>query len=148
MCVHKAWNLKRYNRNHCSYKWRLHRMITWKLLFDGEEIKFFTAKDLNLSNLFFWWGKWVNFWLLGSICPIPRVFHKASEDGKTVHTWWVQQFCDIFGKKGDVWHIILGDSPAGHGFVLRDLILIELFQISHNCVTECTLQTKFLLELI
>ena len=33
--------------------------------------------------------------------------------------------------------MILGDNPAGHDFVLRDLVLIELFQISHNCVTEC-----------
>ena len=38
----------------------------------------------------------------------------------------MQQFCDIFGKKGDGWHMILGDNPAGHGFVLRDLVLIEL----------------------
>ena len=35
---------------------------------------------------------------------------------------------DIFVKKGDAWYIILGDNPAGHGFVLRDLVLIELFQ--------------------
>ena len=59
----------------------------------------------------------------------------------------MQQFCDIF-KKGDAWHMILGDKPAGNSFVLRDLVLIELFQISHNCVTECTLKTKFLLKLI
>ena len=39
--------------------------------------------------------------------------------------------------------MILGDNPAGHGFVLRDLILIELFQISHNFVTEFTLQARF-----
>ena len=60
----------------------------------------------------------------------------------------MQQFFDIFGKKGDIWRMILGDTPAGHGFVSRDLVLIELFQISHNCVTECTLQAKFLLKLI
>ena len=60
----------------------------------------------------------------------------------------MQQFCDIFGKKGDARHIILGDNPAGHGFVLRDLILIELFQISRNFVTEFTLQAKFLLKII
>ena len=30
----------------------------------------------------------------------------------------------------------LGDNPAGHGFILTNLVLIELFQISHNCVTE------------
>ena len=44
--------------------------------------------------------------------------------------------------------MILGDNPAGHGFVLRDLILIEVFQISHNFVTEFTLQAKFLLKII
>ena len=38
----------------------------------------------------------------------------------------MQKLCEIFGKKGDVWHMILGDNPAGHGFVLRDLVLIEL----------------------
>ena len=60
----------------------------------------------------------------------------------------MQQFCNIFGKKGDARHMILGDNPAGHGFVLRDLILIELFQISRNFVTEFTLQAKFLLKII
>ena len=63
---------------------------------------------------------------IGKVFPIPRVTHKGSGEGGTVHTWWVQQFCDIFGKKGDAWHMILGDNPAGHGFVLRDLVLIEL----------------------
>ena len=48
----------------------------------------------------------------------------------------MQQFFDIFGKKGDNWHMILEYNPAGHCFVLRDLVLIELFQISPNCVTE------------
>ena len=33
---------------------------------------------------------------------------------------------DIFGKKKDAWHMILGDNPAGHGFVLRDIVLIGL----------------------
>ena len=40
--------------------------------------------------------------------------------------------------------MILEDNPGGHGFVLRGLVLIESFQISHNCVTEYTLQAKFL----
>ena len=44
--------------------------------------------------------------------------------------------------------MILGDNPAGHGFVLRDLVFIELFQISDNCLTECTLQAKFLSKVI
>ena len=60
----------------------------------------------------------------------------------------MQQFCDAFGKKRDAWHMTLGDNPAGHGFVLRDLVSIEIFQISHSCVTECTLQAKFLLKRI
>ena len=80
--------------------------------------------------------------------PIPTVSHKGSGEGGTVHTWWVQQFCDIFGKKGDARHMLLGDNPVGHGFVLRNLILIELFQISHNFVTEFILQAKFLLKII
>ena len=79
---------------------------------------------------------------------MPRVTHKGSGEGRTVHTWWVQQFCDIFGKKGDAWHMNLGDNPAAHDFVLRNLVLIELLQISHNCVNECMLQAKLLLKLI
>ena len=38
----------------------------------------------------------------------------------------------------------LGDNPARHSFVLKNLVLIDLFQISHNCVTECMLQGKLL----
>ena len=59
-----------YNRNDCSYKWRLHRVITWKLLFDGEEMKLLIAKDLNLLTGFFWWEKWVTFRLLSPRSPI------------------------------------------------------------------------------
>ena len=51
---------------------------------------------------------------------------KVQGKAEPVHTLWVQQFYDIFGKKGDAWHMIVGDNPAGHGFVLRDLVLIEL----------------------
>ena len=75
---------------------------------------------------------WVGFF------SIPRVSHIVSES----------QLCDIFGKTGDALHMILWDNPARHGSVLRGLILIELLQISHNCVTECTLQAKFFLKLI
>ena len=53
---------------------------------------------------------------------LGRVTDKGSSDGATVHIWWVQQFCDIFGKKEDGWHMILGDNPAGLGFVLRNLV--------------------------
>ena len=44
--------------------------------------------------------------------------------------------------------MILGDNLAGHCLVLRNLVLIELFHISHYCVTECMLQAKFLLKLV
>ena len=38
-----------------------------------------------------------------------------------------QEFCDIFGNKGDTsWQMIMGDNPTGHGFVVRDLVLFEL----------------------
>ena len=78
-------------------------------------------------------GCWVGFF------PIPKVPHKASGEGGTVQTWWEQEFCDIFGKKGNVRHMFLGDKPTGHSFGSGDLVLIELFQISHNYVTECRL---------
>ena len=42
--------------------------------------------------------------------------------------------------------MILGDNPAGHCFVLRDLSLIKLLQVSHNGLTECMLHAKFLLK--
>ena len=64
---------------------------------------------------------WVGF------SPIPRSSHKKLGERRAVHTWWVQQFFDIFVKKGDTLHLILGDNPAVHCFVLRDLVLIELF---------------------
>ena len=60
----------------------------------------------------------------------------------------MQQFCDIFRKKADAWHMILGDNSAGHGFVLKDLVLIELCQMSHNFVIEVTVLAKLLLKLI
>ena len=56
----------------------------------------------------------------------------------------MQQVFDIFG---DTKHVILEYNPAGHCFVLRDLFLIVLIQISHNCVTERMLQEKFLLKI-
>ena len=113
-----------------------------------EEMKLLIAKDVNLLREIFLMGEKSNFWLLARIFSIPRTLHIGSGQGGAVHTWCVQQFCDIFNKKGDAWHMILGDNPTGHGFVLRDLVLTEDFQISHNCVTECTLQAKFLLKFI
>ena len=57
-------------------------------------------------------------------------------------------FVTFLVKNGDIYHTILGDNPDRHGIVLRDLVLMELFQITHHCVTECTLQAKSLLKLI
>ena len=45
-------------------------------------------------------------------------------------------FFDILGKKGDTWHMILEYNPTGNCFVLRKLVLIKFFQVSHNSVTE------------
>ena len=124
----KIW----YNRNDCSYKWRLHRMITWKLLFDGEEMKLLIAKDLNVLRGIFWWVEWVNFCLLGRIFPHPQGFPQRFRGRENnLH---------LFGKKGNAWRVILEDNPA--------LVLIGLFQINHNCLTEFTLQATFLLKLI
>ena len=62
---------------------------------------------------------------------------KGSGKRGTVHTWRVQQFFEVFGKKGDTSHMTLEYNLDGHCFVLlRDLVLIELYQISHKCVTE------------
>ena len=86
--------------------------------FDSKRFKSITG-DFSDGGNEQTFGCWVGFF------PIARVTHKVSGKGGTVHmTWWVQQFCDIFSKKGDAWHMIPGDNPAGHGFVLRDLVLI------------------------
>ena len=96
--------------------------------FDSERFKSIKRNFSDGKNELIF-GSWVRFF------PIPRVSHKGSVEGRTVHTWWVKQYFDIFGKKEDTWRMILGYN-SGHCFVLRDLVLIELFKISHNCVTE------------
>ena len=57
---------------------------------------------------------------------IPRISWKGSGEGGTVHTWWREQRNikggEIFGRRGNTRGIILGDNPAGHGFVLWDLV--------------------------
>ena len=86
-------------------------MITWKLLFDGEEMKLLTAKELNLlREIFLMWEM-----SRVGLFPIPRVTHIGSGEGGTLHTWWVQEFFDILGKKGDAWHMILGGNPGIKG---------------------------------
>ena len=46
-CVHKEHEIKtkRYRSNDYSYKWSFHWVITWKLLFSGED-----------GRINFWWG--------------------------------------------------------------------------------------------
>ena len=73
---------------------------------------------------------------------------KVQEKGEHSTPGGYNNFCDIFDKKGDAWRMIVEHDPARHSFVLRDLVLIELFQIPHHCVTEWTLQAKCLLKLI
>ena len=143
MCTYRLKFKIWYSRNDCSYKWRLHRMITWKLLFDGEEMKLLTAKDLNLLRGFFWWGKWVTFWILGRIFPHPQGYPWRFR-GKGNQS--IPGGCNNF-----VTFLVSREMPSiwfWKIILLRDLAVIELFQISHNCVTECTLQAKFLLRFI
>ena len=143
MCVHKAWNLK-YDKaemttaaNEGCIGWLLENcyLMGKKETFDSERFKSIKEdfSDGGNEQLFDCWA---------GFPPIPRVSHKGSGEGwGTVHTWRMQQPFDIFGKKGDqvsgrcIRYMILGDNPAGHCFVLRDLVLIELVQRSHNCVT-------------
>ena len=110
----------------------LYRVITWKLLFDGRRNDTFDSGRCKSIKWDFSAGRneeifdcWVG------VSPILRISHKGSWEGGTVHTWWVQKKKktnikgrDIFGKEG----IILGDIPAEHCFVLRDLVLSSFFK--------------------
>ena len=119
------------------------------MLFDGEEIKILIAKDLNLLRGIFLTGE-ISKILVVRKDFFPFIIFRIKVQGKREQTirGWCNNFFDIFGKKGDTWRMNLGDNPARHGFILRDLILIEPCEISHNCVPECTLQAKCLLKLI
>ena len=74
--------------------------------------------------------------ILARTFPHPQGSHKGSEEGRQSTPDGCNNFFNIFGKKGDTWRLILGYNHAGHCFVLRDLVLIELLQVSHNYVTE------------
>ena len=112
----------------------------------GRDVTFDSERFKSIKGNFSDGGNQLSFGCLLAFSPILRVLHKGSGEGGTVHTSWVQQFFEIFGKKGDTWHMVLGYNPAGNCFVLRDLVLIMFFQISHNCVTEWMTQAKFLLK--
>ena len=75
--------------------------------------------------------------------PSPGFPTKVQGKGEQSTSGGCNNVLTFLVRREDVWHMILGDNPAGPGFVLRDLVLIELFQVSHNCVIEWTLQTKF-----
>ena len=103
--------------------------------FDSERSNSIKRNFYDRGNEQIFWC-WVGYFLI----PVFSNKVEQSTPGE------VQQFCHIFGNKWDAWHTILGDNPAGHDFALRDLVLIELFQISNNCVTGCTHTQKFLLK--
>ena len=49
-------------------------MITWKLLFDGEEMKLLIKKDLNQLRGIFLMGEMSKFLGVGGIFPHPQGF--------------------------------------------------------------------------
>ena len=57
---------------------------------------------------------------------------KVQTKAGTVLTWWGQQSNIkrgyIFGRKGNTQGIILGDNPAGHCLVLKDLVQTSFFK--------------------
>ena len=67
------------------------------MLFDVERMTLLIVGDVNISRRTFLEGKLINFGCSLVLSPIPRVSHE--------------------GLRG----IILGDNPAKHCFVLRDL---------------------------
>ena len=123
VCIHKAWNLK----------------------YETREMTAATNEDSIgwlLENCCLMGKKW-NFWLLGRIFPHPQGYSwRFRGRGNQSIPGGCNNFVTFLVRREMpgiwFWEIIL----------LRDLAVIELFQISHNCVTECTLQAKFLLKLI
>ena len=61
MCVHKDWSLE---KEYKSYKWSLHGVIRWKLLFDGEGIRN-DEEDVNLLRGIFLLGEMNKFLAVG-----------------------------------------------------------------------------------
>ena len=110
----------------------------------GRSETFESERFKSIKEGFFWWGKWVNFWLLGRNFSHPQVYpwRFRGRGNQSIIPGGCNNFVTFLVRREMpgiwFWEIIL----------LRDLAVIELFQISHNCVTECTLQAKFLLKLI
>ena len=84
--------------------------------------------SVNLLKGIFLVGKVINILAVGWDSPPPPnpQGSQGSNVGGKVHTWGRQQSNikegDIFGKNGNTGCIFLGDNPAGHCFVLRDLV--------------------------
>ena len=112
-------------------------------------MKLLTPKDLNLLREIFLKGQMSKSlaieWDFSSSPGFPI---KVLGKGEQSTTGRCNNFVTFLVRRENAWHMILGDNPAGHDFVLRALALIELFPISHNCVNECALQAKCLLKLI
>ena len=74
------------------------------------------------------------FWLLGKILLYFLVFSKDfGVRGRAINTWCGQQSknkgcATFFGKTGGRIGIILEDNPAGHFFVLNNLIPMKIFK--------------------
>ena len=86
---------------------------------------------------------WVNFWLLGRIFAHPQSYPWRFRGRRNQSIpGGCNNFVTFLVRREMLgiwfWEIVL----------LSDLALIELFQISHNCVTACTFQAKFLLKRI
>ena len=122
-------------------------MIAWKLLFDGEKIKLLIAKDLNLLRGIFLMGKISTFLGVGQDFP-PSPGFPIKVQGKEGQSTpgGCNNFLTFLWRREIPWHTILGDNPDGHWFGLSNLVLIKLFQIIHNCVTECILQAKIFVK--
>ena len=98
-------------------------MITRKLLFDGEEMKFLTAKDLNILREIFLMGQMSKSLAIGyDFSSSPGFPIKVLGKGGQSTPGGCNSFVTLLVRRENAWHIILGDNPAGHGFVLRDLV--------------------------
>ena len=126
--------------------WSLHRLITWKLLFDGEGMTLDSGR-LNLLRGIFLVMEMGKFSAVGWDFPtISKVFHKGLGEEGTVHTWWMQQ-SNIKGGDVSVKTEIPGYNSRSSScwtlFCIKRLRSIKLFQTSHDCVTENAKMVKF-----
>ena len=86
-------------------------------------MKFLTAKDLNLLRRIFLNEEMSKFLAVGSdFSPSPGLPIKVQGKGKQSTPGGCNSFVTLLVRRENAWHMILGDNPAGHGFVLRDLV--------------------------